>query len=986
MRKRLPLGGLVAAVIASGCSAHDSFELEEAEAIGTTEGAIASVMGGADTAIDAPWRLEPIGDDLAAQSSVYPPIPLVVTIHDASMQRDADTARPFGRFCGLRVHEYWRDGQQHDDPFAPQDGQVHPWNLTTWIPASSVSVREIERSDKWPASSDRAANHRVCRQWAGESCANELDAGASAEWHATIAYTPQQSAVGGGYASAVSPVRNGDDVVLTATAVFARAGGTCEGTTVAFSDTVSVHLGNAKLPRFDDGWVYGDLHYHSQGTDNEGESAYAYRPTLQAMRAMGLDFLFATDHASDSGQVTDMDPIFMDVTPDIPYAPAVVEEWARDFINKKVSGYDVLASVEAARDMNQQRFEALRDWLNRPGNGANAEAVRSFAGAPRAPRIFLGGEVDVVPEISAAERASGTLMYGNGRAYRWGAACNEVPDTFLTLGKYTTADVCPYGAAGSLTDVASEGGRYLLKDVQGLIERFYARQHLVYLPSDGARNDAFVASRTSNYGGATQRLGDVLRPGYWNSMSGKGYAFLAHPVDAARGSGFGRLGPDIVPYSDVQLRTAFESPVVLGLQLWNEDSRLESTPEAHGFPLPGAITATSVTPKWGKWLGSAPVSAYRDLHDGLFAWDRMLQWGLRPSQTASLAWLAPGEPRRVFMAGGSDAHGDWNYRREGRLTGTSGLVDTAIGKPRNLVNVGPSRAESVLDASGGAVGALGQGQVTSALARGEFSVTDGPALRVAIDANGNGVIDEGDVPMGGVGSFGSARPFASDDVLPVIVEWKSTPEFQAIASVDVYVGVASTGEDLSLVYAPPGHGIHSSQTASGDLDPALYMAPNGVAHRRLMDDYMADPTGMLHIVPTPADYVVGGSPYWGRRKLLLPVASFPAGKLRTTQGEAVCRSNVWCRKPGFADRCEVTCEPGSVSHHFDSPSTPNRLYVRAFARTQTLGPAYCTGTSAEAVDAQRRGKCIERLAFTNPVWAKRWSLRPDVRPPIFTRR
>ncbi|MBX3186548.1 MAG: hypothetical protein KF819_06020 [Labilithrix sp.] len=968
LRSLVSVVSLATLAAAAGCGAPMDEDPETSppspqpeENLGTTTSAIASVMGGADTAIDAPWRLEPIGSDANVMSNVYPPIPIVISLHDASMQRDAETAKPYGEFCGVTVDEAWSDGKTRNEPF---DRSLYPkeWKLITYYAASSPAIREIERSDKWPASSDVAANHRVCRQWAGENCANVLNAGTSAEWHATLAYVPQQLVTTGSYASGFSPVRSGDDVELYVSASFAKSGKTCANSSdrVVFGDRVKVHLGDA-LPRFGDGYVYGDLHYHSQGTDNEGESAYAYRPTLQAMRAMGLDFVFATDHASDSGQVTDMDPIFIDTVPDIPYVPGVLERWAVDLVNKKLSGFNVLASVEAARDMNQQRFSALRAWLNTPSTGANAQVMRAFAGGTRPSRIFLGGEVDVVPEISEAERTSGSLMYGNGRAYRWAESCTKLPAELLALGRYTTADTCPGGATLALTERASEGGRYLLKDLQGLIERFFARQHLVWLPSDGTRNDMFVASRTSSYGGATQRLKDILNPNnFQNTMAGKGYAFLAHPVDAASGSDFGRLGPDIVPYSDVQLKTAFDSPVILGLQLWNEDSRLESSPESPGFPTVG----NAGEPKYGKWRGKAPKNEYRDLHDGLFAWDKMLQWGIRPSQTSNLTWLA-GKPRRVFMAGGSDAHGDWNYRREGRLTGTSNIVDTALGKPRNLVNVGTTRPESILAPDGSSIGALGQGQVTSALASGDFSVTDGPAIRIAIDKNNNGVIDDGDVPMGGITDFGNGT-------VSLIVEWKSTPEFQAVDSLDVYVGVSHAASDRTLVYAPQNHGIHNSQTKSGALDPNLYKDPSNVVRRMLADGYAADPTGLLRIVPTSADYVVGGSPYWGRRRITLSASSFPVGVAKTvvTYGQEVCKGNVWCNKPGFLDRCEITCNtPSTTSYVFEAPATPDRWYFRAFARTKTLSSAVCDGTSADALDQQRRGKCIERLAFSNPVWA-----------------
>jgi hypothetical protein len=52
---------------------------------------------------------------------------------------------------------------------------------------------------------------------------------------------------------------------------------------------VTVHLGETPLPRFDNRWLYGDLHYHSQGTDNEGEAAYNYRGVLRAMGALDAE-------------------------------------------------------------------------------------------------------------------------------------------------------------------------------------------------------------------------------------------------------------------------------------------------------------------------------------------------------------------------------------------------------------------------------------------------------------------------------------------------------------------------------------------------------------------------------------------------------------------------------------------------------------------------------------------------------------------------
>src|SRR5207237_1174820 len=73
---------------------------------------------------------------------------------------------------------------------------------------------------------------------------------------------------------------------------------------------------------------------------------------------------------------------------------------------------------------------------------------------------------------------------------------------------------------------------------------------------------------------------------------------------------------------------------------------------------------------------------------GCTDWDTMNLRGLEFENNRDLAWLPPGQPRRMFAGGGSDAHGDLNYRRAGYFLGATDATDTAIGKPRNLLFVG----------------------------------------------------------------------------------------------------------------------------------------------------------------------------------------------------------------------------------------------------------------------------------------------------------
>jgi hypothetical protein len=175
--------------------------------------------------------------------------------------------------------------------------------------------------------------------------------------------------------------------------------------------------------------------------------------------------------------------------------------------------------------------------------------------------------------------------------------------------------------------------------------------------------------------------------------------------------------------------------------------------------------------------------------------------------------------------------------------------------------------------------------------------------------------------------------------------------------------------DKSVVYAPVDHGARIND-GTGALDPNVYSS-GSLQVRKLKDGYLADRTGILRIVPTSADYI-DGSPYHGRRVLQITPSDYPVGTAtdNVTYGPQVCKGNAYCNKPGFSDRCEITCtQPETHSYDYVSAQTPNRLYVRAFARTQI--PAICNGTSDASLSWQRRGKCIERLAYTNPVWIVR---------------
>ena len=129
---------------------------------------IASIEGGIEAAIDAPWRIEP--DPSSAQR--YPTIPIILSIHDAHM-RGNDNNPALGPFCELVIRE------------EPQSGPALPL-----VYRAASSIEEIERSDVWRLNLP-AENHRLCRPARGEQCPADVVVGTSAEWHATFLYTPR---------------------------------------------------------------------------------------------------------------------------------------------------------------------------------------------------------------------------------------------------------------------------------------------------------------------------------------------------------------------------------------------------------------------------------------------------------------------------------------------------------------------------------------------------------------------------------------------------------------------------------------------------------------------------------------------------------------------------------------------------------------------------------------------------------------------------
>ncbi len=890
---------------------------------------------GLEFAIDAPWRIEPVV--LSDGRNSYGPIPISVTFQDAVFEQargwlgsKAFEQIVVGRLKEIRISEMGAAGAEGVTVIAPSQ------------------LAEIERKSR-VSTITREPPHELCRPSPGQDCAELLEISNSHEWHTGFWFTPKR------------PMAPGLRLQLQVTVVTTLAPiGTppaqASRAERSWTNRLIVVAGERPLPRFGDAWLYGDLHYHSQMTDNEGETGYSYRNVVRAMGAMGLDFVFATDHASNGQQIDG--GIAGEVCADSPIP-------------------SFLAGCKEARDLNPQRFAAAKTILYGP-DGANEAIGREASRLARVksanilPQIYMGEELDAVPEMSAAERNAGAITYGDGQLYHYADVNDCVTKPFTS----PLFPLPPCIERYSLPYIEGDRISYWVLDQQGIpvprvvndavenrvlrtIGKIFgnaavddelkakprpSRQHLVYFPSSGLPNgQGWIASDTNIFGGASKALEVVTR-----EIERNGYAFLAHPLLSLHP---GRsiaddIAPAEAPYSAIALTRAWRSPSILGLEFWNENDVL-STPSYHGDAIREELTGL-FTPKnytylypWAKdvfpwrWLlNKEEVKNEFDgrsgragqLYHGAFTWDRFLRKGLDPQQTASLAWLPRGEPRKWFMSGGSDSHGDLNFRRYGRpyCDGGTGrwcdkpVTDTAIGNPRNLVDLTPA-------GSGVSAGAAtdrtnpGNGpkrytntQVLDALKAGKFSVTDGPALRLAIDRNRNGAIDPTDFQMG------STTDFFPGEHIPLLIEWISTPEFGPVTQVDLYIGNKTT------TYAPES--------------AFSYRGPGS----NVIDTYARDPSGVLQI----------------------KVATIEAGY------RGLARIYVGPEQFGLVAGDQALSYVRAVAKTISA--------VDGYARTDVVGgqqrrlcPAPLTGGS----------KCGDRLAYTNPVWTRYRVTCPTARSP-----
>jgi hypothetical protein len=279
-----------------------------------------------------------------------------------------------------------------------------------------------------------------------------------------------------------------------------------------------------------------------------------------------------------------------------------------------------------------------------------------------------------------------------------------------------------------------------------------------------------------------------------------GFAYAAHPFDpispVMRGGSWD-LDVDFLAPAGKQLQAG-----LVGLEPWNRATSLTADDARDPYCLHrDANPAACFQP-------DKETNQYARLQKGIeLGWRPLLQKGLQPPEGAADSFAF-----KVFLAAGSDAHGDFNYEA------TMDVVDF-LGKPsRGLYGYAEDNAlgkiSTVVCAPAG-MGPRGE-NVLRALREGRSVSSNGPLLIAGFDRNSNGSLD--DAEDVGIGQEVSG-PLKS--LPPLQLTWASSEEFGPINSIRLLVGSSAGESKPEEIPVPPSKGLDSGGLVPVDLRPYL---------------------------------------------------------------------------------------------------------------------------------------------------------------------
>ncbi len=235
-----------------------------------------------------------------------------------------------------------------------------------------------------------------------------------------------------------------------------------------------------------------------------------------------------------------------------------------------------------------------------------------------------------------------------------------------------------------------------------------------------------------------------------SQLTGNGFAYAAHPLSDLS-SEWGGIDWTVngTRWGDEDLAAALLVGSWRGLQIFNTRETRYSSDQNN---------------PWGDFdNGVLPDNPYpNELMEGVALWDALLQANL----------TSP--PRKLFMSGGSDAHGDFNYASYMSLDNFA--TDNALGKVQTVVFV-PECDTNGYDRSN----LPPISELLEALKQGRSIVTDGPFVNIGLDFNDDGDFTDPDDALPG-----DDRTVPAAGPAPLTLRWRSTPDFGPVVLVRIF--------------------------------------------------------------------------------------------------------------------------------------------------------------------------------------------------------
>jgi hypothetical protein len=231
------------------------------------------------------------------------------------------------------------------------------------------------------------------------------------------------------------------------------------------------------------------------------------------------------------------------------------------------------------------------------------------------------------------------------------------------------------------------------------------------------------------------------------------FAYASHPLDSA-------------PWQSSDYNIALSFPSFMGLEAWN--TRISGVCKNSNFtefnqnPFPWDNSDIDIT-EWQE-----------ELTLGITRWDSLL-----------CGKLSSAIPRKIFLSGGSDAHGDFNYAIQ-RNDCSPSLIP-----PISATNNAFAKVRTAVYCDDGM--GLNGANVIDALRNGRSVVTDGPLIEFGIDLNNNGQIGYGDLRIGDLGNFNL------NNSRNLIVNYESSEDFGTLDNIVIKVGHPSLGTGYETV-------------------------------------------------------------------------------------------------------------------------------------------------------------------------------------------